>query len=87
MILPIVNSLTDEARAELREFVREEIASVLEGKANGRRWLTVNECAEYLGTTPTAIRRRLARGTIPSKKLGGRVLIDRLQLDREIARS
>jgi excisionase family DNA binding protein len=39
------------------------------------RYLTVEETARLAGSTPKAIRNRIARGQLPYRKLGRRVLI------------
>ena len=39
------------------------------------RWRTVNDAASQLGTSPDAIRKRVQRETLPSKREDGRVLV------------
>jgi excisionase family DNA binding protein len=39
------------------------------------RYLTVKETAQLTGSTPKAIRNRIARGQLPYRKLGRRVLV------------
>ena len=51
------------------------------------RYLPVAKAAEYLGMTPKALRCRVDRGTIPYRKIGGRLAFDRRELDRFIAES
>ncbi len=50
------------------------------------RYLDVAACAVYLGCTQDAVRHRVKRGQIPHRKLHGRVIFDREELDRYIAR-
>jgi excisionase family DNA binding protein len=82
----MLDSLTPAALEELRSFVRDEIDAALRASRDGRRWMTVAECARYLGISETAVRRRIARGRIPTKRQGRSVLIDRQALDRELER-
>ena len=49
------------------------------------RWLTVEQAADYLGTTPKAIRRRIDRGRLRAVRDGRRVYIDRQALDEAFA--
>jgi excisionase family DNA binding protein len=79
--------LSHEARDELRRFVRAEIEAALRVNRDARRWLTVRETATYLGASETAVRRRISRGRIPTKRQGRSVLIDREALDRELEKS
>ena len=80
----MIDWLSAEARNELRRFVDERIELALRVARNDRRWLTVAECATYLGITETAVRRRIARGRIPIRRQGRSVLVDRERLDLEI---
>jgi excisionase family DNA binding protein len=52
-----------------------------------RRWLTVRETATYLGVTERAVRARIGRGRIRTRRQGRSVLVDREALDREIDRA
>lgn len=50
------------------------------------RYMRIPEAAEYLATTPKALRRLVARGAVPYRNpTGGRVIFDRDELDRWIA--
>src|SRR5262245_41013046 len=51
------------------------------GSAATTPWLTVEQAADYLQTTPEAIRAMLKRGTLPCHRLERRVLFDRAELD------
>lgn len=46
------------------------------------RYLTVDQCATYLGRTPGAIRKLVERHAIPSVRIAGRVQFDRERIDR-----
>ena len=46
------------------------------------RLLSVNEAAAYIGRTPKAIRHMIASGALPAVREGGRVHLDRADLDR-----
>lgn len=43
--------------------------------------LDVVEAANLLGTTPKAVRQRVARRTLPFRKLGGRIIFLKEQLE------
>jgi excisionase family DNA binding protein len=47
--------------------------------------LTVEQTAEELGLTPKAVRQRIARGQLPFRKLGKRVLIPVTELKTFLA--
>jgi excisionase family DNA binding protein len=83
----VIHSLTPAALEALRQFVRAEIEDALRSNRDAKRWMTVREAAEYLGTTEVAIRRRIARKRIVSKRMGRSVLVDRVALDRELEKS
>jgi excisionase family DNA binding protein len=44
-------------------------------------WWTVEQAAQYLGLTPTAVRRRVHRGQIPFHRLGSRLRFKKEELD------
>ena len=44
--------------------------------APARRWITVQEAAEYVGLHPWTIRDRIVRGIIPAVRLGRAVRVD-----------
>lgn len=60
--------------------VRAEITDI-----NGARTLDVRSAANFLGMTEDSLRARVARGTIPYRKLGGRVIFLRIELERFMA--
>lgn len=45
------------------------------------RYMSVDGLATYLGLTEKAVRHRVAQGTIPYRKLRGRVLFDKMTID------
>jgi len=65
----------------LAERVAAIVLSRLE-ETSGRRWLTVEHAAEYLGRTPEAIRGLVKRGELTAFKPDGRLQLDREELDR-----
>jgi len=48
---------------------------------NKTRLLDVAAAAEYIGRSPSALRRLIARGAIPCVRRDGRVQVDRQDLD------
>ncbi len=66
--------------------VREELAaSPAPHSEPATRWLTVEQTADYLGTTPKAIRRRIDRGRLRVVRDGRRLYVDRQALDEAYA--
>ena len=80
----MIDWLSPEARDELRRFVDERIELAFQLVRDERRWLTVKECASYLGISETAVRRRISRSRIPVRRQGRSVVVDRAALDAEI---
>jgi hypothetical protein len=60
-------SLTDEARAELRAFIREEIAAdrAAYDREPVERWLTAEKAGHHLGISTRAVYERKRTGRIP----------------------
>ena len=50
-----------------------------------KKYLTISEATEPLGLTEKAVRQRIARGQLPYRKLGRRVLIPADELERFLA--
>lgn len=51
-------------------------------RTNKRQWITLDECAEYLGTSARTVRRMISAGTIKAYRLGPRLVrIDFAELD------
>lgn len=51
------------------------------GRGPSGRYMSVEEVAAYLGFSSKAVRHRVAQATIPYRKLGGRLLFDRVTID------
>jgi hypothetical protein len=75
-------ALSPELLAALDEHIREIVAEALReeraraARAPSRReWLTLAEAANEFGCTPNAMRMRVTRGTIESKRQGRRVYV------------
>ncbi|MFW6129444.1 MAG: helix-turn-helix domain-containing protein [Candidatus Aminicenantaceae bacterium] len=51
-----------------------------------RRYITVQETAEYLSKHPVTIRRQIDRGEIPASKIGRSVRVDLKALDEMLER-
>ena len=65
--------------------LREELAAASPTPEPAIRWLTVDQAADYLGTTAKAIRRRIDRGRLETVGDGRRVYVDRQALDQAFA--
>ena len=53
-----------------------------------RKWLTLNEAADYLRLSPKTLRNRRCNGLPPkSKKSAGKVVYDRIELERFVEHS
>ncbi|MBD3330946.1 helix-turn-helix domain-containing protein [Candidatus Peregrinibacteria bacterium] len=50
-----------------------------------RRWITVNQAAEYLSLHPISVRRLIDRGKIPAAKIGRSVRVDLKKLEHQLA--
>jgi hypothetical protein len=88
-------SLNAESRDELRAFVRAEIAAdraACDRQQAQHEWLTTEQVAELIGTTPNAVRCRVRRGWLAGDVApdGKRLLVRRSAildwLDRRAAR-
>jgi len=47
-----------------------------------RRWITVRDCADYLGLHEVTVRRLIDKGEIPAGRIGRNIRIDRKKLER-----
>ena len=74
----IEGRLSEELLATLRQAIRAEGERV----AQAPGWLDVDGAAVYLSTTPAAIRARVRRRELPSRRLGGSVLFKPEEIDR-----
>jgi excisionase family DNA binding protein len=80
-----LEALVGPAIAEaVLEALREELADAPHSDPPSR-WLTVEQTADYLGTTPKAIRGRIDRGRLEAVRDGRRVYVDRQALDSAFA--
>ena len=52
-----------------------------------RRYLDVHQAAIYLGATEKAIRYRVEARTLPFSRIGSRIVFDRQELDKLIAKN
>ena len=72
--------------AAILDALREELAaSSAPHPEPASRWLTVEQTADYLGTTSKAIRRRIDRGRLRVVRDGRRLYVDRQALDEAFA--
>jgi excisionase family DNA binding protein len=73
------------ARAELEALIAETVTHRLAGlnaSGVGAQWLTVRGTAEYLGTTPAAVRQLIRRGHLRAyRPEGGSMLLSRVEID------
>ncbi|HWQ54111.1 MAG TPA: helix-turn-helix domain-containing protein [Bryobacteraceae bacterium] len=60
------------------------VAQMAATSGTKRRLMTVAEAAEYIGRSKQAVYHLIHAGTIPTKRQGARVFIDRVELDRWI---
>jgi excisionase family DNA binding protein len=49
-----------------------------------KRWISPREAAEYIGCHVMTVYAWIASGTVPSARLGRKVLVDRRQLDAQL---
>jgi len=47
-----------------------------------KRWLTIKDAAEYLSTSQAGVRKRLERGILQRHWLGGRIYLDKKEIDQ-----
>jgi excisionase family DNA binding protein len=50
------------------------------------RYLSVEQCAAYIGRTPDAVRMMVKRGQLPRLKVGRKTQFDREKIDRWMQR-
>jgi excisionase family DNA binding protein len=70
----------------LGAFIGERVEEVLLSSDHGRRWLTPEAAADRYGVSASALRKRVARGTLPHSRMGRRLLIDTRALERQLER-
>lgn len=73
------------ARAILDALREELVATDSHAPSLLSPWLTVDQTAEYLGTTAKAVRRRIDRGRLRAVRDGRRIYVDREALDAAFA--
>jgi excisionase family DNA binding protein len=67
----------------LADAIAERVLARL-SQSEDARLLTVDIAAKYIGRTPKALRHMIASGAVPAIREGGRVHLDRPDLDRWI---
>lgn len=70
--------------AALRAEIEEALRLVLDTARNvtPRRYMTVEDCAVYIGRTPGSVRSMVSRAAIPHIMLGTRVQFDKERIDK-----
>ena len=71
--------------AALEALVDERVTAALaelQAHDDGARWLTLEQAAELLGSTPDAVRMRCKRGRLEHRRQGRRVYVSRESVDR-----
>lgn len=77
-------ALAPELLAALEQLVDERVAVALaavEPAGDGARWLTLDQAADRLGCTADAVRMRVKRGRLESRKQGRRVYVSARSVD------
>ena len=84
----MLNLLSPSAQAALVALIDERVAEQLATASDSdprRPWLTVDEAAEYLRTTPAAIRKRISRKQLRAHRPeGSRIMFRRDELDEAL---
>ena len=76
-----LNLLTRQVARKIFDYPKKVISFVLNDQNNfSGVTLNVREAAEYLGWSEKMLRARLARRTVPFRRLGGRLLFRREEL-------
>ena len=73
--------------AHVRELARQVVRDELARHAPEWEWLTVDQAAELLSTTPKAIRGKLERGALEAHRFDGRIYLSRRELDDAIRKA
>lgn len=60
----------------IAELVPQPVPNNAEGHPQQSRWITTSQAAQTLGVSERAIRKRIARGSLVARMIGGRWLID-----------
>ena len=77
LALELPNALIETLAQRVAAIVLERLEAT-----SSRRWLTVDQAADYIGRTPEAIRGLVKRGELTAYKPDGRLQLDRVELDR-----
>ena len=84
----MLDLLSTSAQEALVHFIGERVAEHLASLATpspSSPWLTVDEAAEHLRTTPGAIRKRISRGQLRAHRPeGSRIMLRRDELDEAL---
>ena len=72
---------------QLRETVRQAVASAVGDLMAPREWLTPEQVGELLGYERSTVYQKIKRGVIPSRLFDGRILVSRTELYAAISES
>ncbi len=80
----LVEGFVELLAAKLAPLVADEVAARLaSAPANGRRrWLTLDEAGERLGVSADAVRMRVRRGRLESRRQGRRLYVSADSVER-----
>jgi helix-turn-helix protein len=78
--------LSGEACAALDEYLAAVMAAASTAEPT-RRWLTIDEGASEFGCSPATFRKRIDRGLLTKHRQGGRIYLDRRELDARLEES
>jgi excisionase family DNA binding protein len=70
------------AHPRIEALVQERVAEAIAHREPRRAWLTLTEAAELLGCSPNAVRMRVNRGRLESRRHGRRVYVSVASIDR-----
>lgn len=74
-------AIVDAIEQLVEQRVREELEARA-AAASTRTWLTLEEAGEQLGCSPDAVRMRVKRGRLDSKRQGRRVYVSAASVER-----
>ena len=77
LALEVPNALIETLSQRVAAIVLERLEVI-----SNRRWLTVDQAADYIGRSPEAIRGLVKRRELTGYKPDGRLQLDREELDR-----
>ena len=70
----------------LRPLVHKLVVEEVRRAKFGLQFMPLKRAASELGITETALRQRYQAGTVPGKKLDGRIYVDMLAFDQKLRR-